>query len=111
MSEDFTNIAQEQGNIEAHEILMITNAMQCQTRCHPETLGQTYCRHAQANPRASDEVKEQFSNTSEGSQLFHTSRDRLQSAKSQGQTIILDQYLEDERYRVHLQSEGITKEK
>ena len=42
ISEDFKNIVEEQGNIEAHELFMITDAMRCQTCCHYGTLGHTH---------------------------------------------------------------------
>ena len=48
---------------------------------------------------------------SESYQLYHKARDHLKSAKKRAKTSILDRYLEDERYRLHLQSEDITEEK
>ena len=48
---------------------------------------------------------------SEVSQLYHEARDHLKRAKEKGKTCILDRYQENDRHRVHLQSEGSTKEK
>ena len=61
ISEDFNNIVKEQGNIEADEMYMITDAILCQTCYHYETPGHTHCTCGQANPGASGEVKEQVS--------------------------------------------------
>ena len=46
--------------------------------------------------------------SSEVSQMYHKARDHLKSAKKEGNTIILGRFLEDDRYRVFLQPEGIT---
>ena len=40
-------------------MLKITDAIQCKTCCHCKTLGHACCTCGQADPRASDEVKEQ----------------------------------------------------
>ena len=61
VSDNFKNVVREQRNIETHEMFMITDAMQCQTRYHYETLGHTHSTCGQANPRASGEVEEQNS--------------------------------------------------
>ena len=91
----------------------------------------TCCTCGQANPGASDEVKEQvFKNEmncahlflelvkprvktvgrSDGTQLCLKARDHLKGATKKGKLSILDRYLEDERYRVHFQSEDVTEE-
>ena len=59
-SEDFKNIVKEQSNIEAHEVLMITDAVQCKTCYHCAIAGHTCCQCGQPNPRASGEVKKQL---------------------------------------------------
>ena len=41
ISEDFKNSGRNQGNIEAHEMLMITDVEPCQTCYHYETPGHT----------------------------------------------------------------------
>ena len=53
LSENFKNIIQVQGNIEAHEMFMITDAIQGQTCYHNTTLGHTCCTCGQASSGAS----------------------------------------------------------
>ena len=48
IAETVKNILEELGNIEAHEMFMITDAIQCQTCYHYWTC--TYCRCEAANP-------------------------------------------------------------
>ena len=49
ISEDFKNIAKEQGNIEAHELFMITDALQCWKCSNCETSGHTFCTCGQTS--------------------------------------------------------------
>ena len=75
----------------------------------------TRCTCGAAHPGASDEIKEQvFNNVPfqktigrfEDSQLYHKARDHLKSARKKIKTRIFDRYLEDERHRDSLHSEG-----
>ena len=50
----------EQGNM-AHEMFIITDEVQYQTRNHHAVLGNRYCTCGQANSGACDEVKNQVS--------------------------------------------------
>ena len=87
---------------------MITDAMQCRTCYHYETLGHTYCTCGLANPAASGEVKERVSqNFMKCSKMLTTSafvflklyykaRDHLKSVKKKGSNCILGRYLEYE---------------
>ena len=59
ISENFKNIVEEHGNIEAHEMFMITAAFQSQTCYHHATPWTHICSCGQANPGANDEVKEE----------------------------------------------------
>ena len=114
---------------------MITEAIQCQTCYHSETIGHTYRTRGQANPGARDETSFQkrhdlCQNTYDERicfQKWETQREnnlpqrRLpfcvtkrvtisRVPRKNSKTIILDRYLEDERYRVDFQSEGMTKD-
>ena len=67
MSEDFNNIGKAQRNI------MITDAIQCKMCCHNATLGHTCCTCGQANPGASDEVKEKVKQVMNCFKILRTS--------------------------------------
>ena len=52
-------MVQEQGNAEAHEILRITDTVQCESRYNYATSEHTYCKCGLILPGASDEVQKQ----------------------------------------------------
>ena len=116
ISENFKKIVKEQCNIGARKMFMITDAIQCQPCYHYETPGHAYCTCGKASPGASDEVQEKFfknvfvsKNSRRAHENNHKARDHLKNARKK-QPSTLDGYPNDERYRVHLQSEGITGE-
>ena len=56
-SQDAKDTVKEQGNLEAHAILMITDAVQCKSCYNCGTPGHTYCKCGLVFPGVFDEVK------------------------------------------------------
>ena len=59
ISQDPKDIVKRQGSLEAHEILMIKDAVQCKSCCNNATPGHRHCRSGRIFCGASDEVKKQ----------------------------------------------------
>ena len=108
MSEDFKNTVEEQGNIEAHEMFMITDAIQCQTCHHYATLDTHVARVDLILLTTSAFVFETWKTTgkttgnSEASLNSITKRVTISRVPRKSKTSILDRYQEDDRYHVHL---------
>ena len=69
-SQDAKETVKEQGNIEAHGILMITDAVQCSLCRNDATLGHTFCKCGLKLLGPSEEVKKKFSRTSSIASIF-----------------------------------------
>ena len=61
-------MVEEQSNVDAHEILMITDAVQCRSCYKNATLGHTYCECGLTLPGVSEEVTKQVQKRR---QVFH----------------------------------------
>ena len=59
ISQDVKNIVKEQCNLDAQEMLMITNTVQCKSCYNYATPGYTSCKCGFILPGASDEIKKQ----------------------------------------------------
>ena len=59
ISQDVKNIVKEQCNLDAQEMLMITNIVQCKSCYKYATPGYTSCKCGFVHPGASDEIKKQ----------------------------------------------------
>ena len=59
ISQDVKDIVSEQGFLEAHEVLMITDNIQFKSCYNYAAPGYTYCKCGLILPGASDEVKKQ----------------------------------------------------